>query len=89
MKMEFLFSGLNLNVIIQKKAPEKCTFSGWCLRNKGHHIFKYWDFVAVCPPIKISGYAPATIPQNSSNCYKRSCSRDPVIYFFEVDKTSV
>jgi len=27
MKMDFLLVGLNLNIIIQKKAPEKCTFS--------------------------------------------------------------
>jgi len=22
--------------IIQKQAPEKCTFHGWCFENKGH-----------------------------------------------------
>jgi len=27
---------LNLNTIIQKKAPEKCTFYWWCIKNKGH-----------------------------------------------------
>jgi len=36
MKMEFLFAGFNLNIIIQKKGPEKCTFCGWCFKNKGH-----------------------------------------------------
>jgi len=32
MKMEFLFAGLNLNIIIQKKVPVKCTVYGWCLK---------------------------------------------------------
>jgi len=44
MKMEFLFAGLNPNIIIQKKAPEKCTVFVWCIKNNG-----CWDFVAVCP----------------------------------------
>jgi len=48
MKMDFLFSGLNLNIIIQKKVPEKCTFCVWCLKNIGHQNFKCWDFVADC-----------------------------------------
>jgi len=33
--MDFVFAGLNLNIIIWKKAPEKCTFCGWCYKNKG------------------------------------------------------
>jgi len=28
MKTDFVFTGLNLNIIIQKKAPERCTFYG-------------------------------------------------------------
>jgi len=28
MKTDFVFAGLNLNIIIQKKAPERCTFYG-------------------------------------------------------------
>jgi len=28
MKTDFVFTGLNLNIIIQKKAPERCTFHG-------------------------------------------------------------
>jgi len=38
MKTEFLFFGLNLNINIQKKAPEKCRFCVWCLKNNGHQI---------------------------------------------------
>jgi len=36
MKIDFLLTGLNLNIIIQKKEPENCTFYGWCFKNKGH-----------------------------------------------------
>jgi len=25
-----------MNLIIQKRAPTKCTFYGWCFKNKGH-----------------------------------------------------
>jgi len=30
----FLFVGLNLNAIVQEKTPERCTFHGWCFKNK-------------------------------------------------------
>jgi len=36
--MDFVFAGLNLNIIILKKAAEKCTFHGWCFKNKGKDI---------------------------------------------------
>jgi len=41
-----------------QKSAKKCTFYGCCFKNKGHQIFKCWDLVVACPPIKISGYAP-------------------------------
>jgi len=62
MKADVLFAGVNVNIIIQKKAPEKSTFCGWRFKNKGHYIFKCWNPVGVYPPIKISGYAPALQP---------------------------
>jgi len=31
-----LFVGLNLNTIVQEKAPETCTFHWWCVKNKEH-----------------------------------------------------
>ena len=60
MKIYFLFSGLNMNIIIQKKVSEKCTFYGWYFKNKG---IKHVNVKTVVrpPPIKISGYAPALI----------------------------
>jgi len=36
--------------IIQKQAPEKCTFHGWCFENKGHKIIKCWELAVVCTP---------------------------------------
>jgi len=60
MKRYFLFAGINLNLNITKKEPEKCMFHGWIFEKKGLWIFKCWGLVVVCPiPIKISGYAPA------------------------------
>jgi len=34
MKADFLFIGLNLNTIVQKKTPETCTFTVCCFKNK-------------------------------------------------------
>jgi len=31
MKIDIVFADLNLNIVIEKKTPEKCTFYGWCL----------------------------------------------------------
>jgi len=38
-------------MIIQNKSATKCTFCGWCCKNKGHYILKCWNFVVVCPPL--------------------------------------
>jgi len=34
--MDFVFAGLDLNIIIQKKTPQKCTFYRWWFKNKCH-----------------------------------------------------
>jgi len=48
-KANFLFAGLNLNTIVQKKMLDECTFYGWCFKNKGQKKLKCWDSVVVCP----------------------------------------
>jgi len=35
MKIDIVFAGLNLNIVIEKKTPERCTFYGWCLWKQG------------------------------------------------------
>jgi len=56
---------------MQNNSARKCTFCGWCFKNKGYYIFKCWDFVVVCPPIKISGYVPAIGPPGDLNLFFR------------------
>jgi len=62
LKADFLFSGLNRNWIVQKKkCQKKAHFTDEAFFiNKLHYIYRSWDLVLVCPPIKISGCAPAT-----------------------------
>jgi len=42
---------VKLNTITHKKEPEKCTFTWWCFKKKGHLIFRCWDLVVVCNPL--------------------------------------
>jgi len=36
MKADFLFAGVNVGMVIQKKTQGKCTFYGWWFKNNGH-----------------------------------------------------
>ena len=47
--MDYVFAGLNLNILFLKTAPEKSTFHGWCFENKWHLIIKCWNLAVVCP----------------------------------------
>jgi len=59
MKANFLFAGLNRNRIIQKKKfQKKAHFLDGALKPRGIIYLNVGDLVFVCPPIKISGYAP-------------------------------
>ena len=59
MKIDFVFADLNLSIIIQKEAPEKCMFHGHCLQKQGAlNISMLRLGCCLPPPIKISGNAP-------------------------------
>jgi len=87
-KADFLFVGLNINIIIQKKMRQKeAHFVDDALKSRGIIYFNANTLLLFSPPIKISGYAP---PQNrlvqSFFCFQMQCfvahSSDQTIYIF-------
>jgi len=60
-KIDLLFACLNLDLIFQKKAPEKCAFHGLGFKSKGTKYVNIETWLLFGPPpIKISGYAPGS-----------------------------
>jgi len=60
MKANFLFAGFNRNRKIQKnKCYKKAHFMDNALKTRGIIYLNVETSVLVCPPIKLSGYAPA------------------------------
>jgi len=60
MKRYFLFAGINLNLNIAKKEPEKCMFQGWIVKKQRALNIQMLRLGCCLPtPIKIFGYAPA------------------------------
>jgi len=55
---------INSTSLSRKKTPEKCTFYGWCFKNKRIKYLNTETWLLFAPPpTKISGYAPGRSPQ--------------------------
>jgi len=64
MKADFLFVGLNMNIIIQKKMRQKkAHFVDDALNSRSIIYLNADTLLLFSPPVKISGYAPA------ENCF--------------------
>ena len=58
MKIDFVFAGLNLNIVTEKNARKMHVLWIMLVKTRGIKYFNVETWMLFAPPIKISGYAP-------------------------------